>query len=188
MARIKLTIAEAEKRHPDLIKGQVWRGNATKYLFRCGEGHGVYTQWYTNHARQGGCPTCNREKQFSAEGQSQTPEYTSIKRHHYAICISDSLKNLNYKGMPFYADWNPNAGGSFLAGYRWIIENIGPRPQGCSLHIMHHDKGFTPGNLCWASPTKQTTEQTHRIIGEQRYEIAKLKQEIAELRIQLEKR
>lgn len=53
----RLTIQEAEKRHSDLVKGQIWKGVAEKYRFVCKE-HGKYSQIYNDHNRGHGCPDC----------------------------------------------------------------------------------------------------------------------------------
>ena len=58
-----LTIQQAEERHPDLIKGQYWQGNHSKYFYRC-EIHGVYEQEFNSHGKisktghRRGCPVC----------------------------------------------------------------------------------------------------------------------------------
>ncbi len=52
-----LTIAEAEKRCPDMLKGQRWKGVSATYRFRCKK-HGKYPQEFNNHTRGNGCPTC----------------------------------------------------------------------------------------------------------------------------------
>ena len=54
----RLTIKEAEARCPDIIKGQRWTGNDSKYWFSCKE-HGEYLQSYSNHK---GCPACGRAR------------------------------------------------------------------------------------------------------------------------------
>ena len=81
--------------------------------------------------------------------------------------------------MPFYDGWNPDKGGSILSGMDWVIENLGKKPKGCSLHIVEHEKGFVPGNLEWTYPQKQSTYRMFQII-------AKLKHRIKELERQLE--
>jgi len=83
--------------------------------------------------------------------------------------------------MPFFDAWNPDKGGSFDAGAQWIIENIGKRPEGCSLHIVEHEKGFVPGNLEWAHPQKQSAQKMFKIIADQRHEIRLLRARLQEL-------
>jgi len=58
----RLTIEEAERRCPDMVKGQVWKGNAVSYWFHCPlkkNEHPDYFQLYHNHRSHGqGCPLC----------------------------------------------------------------------------------------------------------------------------------
>lgn len=83
--------------------------------------------------------------------------------------------------MPFYDAWNPAKGGSWAAGAQWIIDNIGRRPKGTTLHIVEHSLGFVPDNLEWTHPRKQSHQQMHKIIAQQRNKIKKLEARIKEL-------
>lgn len=74
-----LTIKEAESRHPDLVKGQIWRGNGTrpprhKMWYRCTAGldHPNYLQGFSHHDRGHRCPACwdlrrNKDKVLTLE-------------------------------------------------------------------------------------------------------------------------
>jgi hypothetical protein len=57
---LRLTIEEAQRRYPDMVKGQAWRGTQVKCCFLC-EKHGEYKQQYNSHAYCG-CPKCGYEK------------------------------------------------------------------------------------------------------------------------------
>jgi len=105
------------------------------------------------------------------------------KTHKEYIVKQSSQKN--YKGMPFFDEWNPDKGGSFQAGADWIILNLGKRPSGSTLHIISHELGFVPGNLEWTHPRKQCNQQMFKIIAQQRHEIKLLKSRILELKRQL---
>jgi len=100
----------------------------------------------------------------------------SVRNHYYYI-YSNSPRRTNYEGMPFFDGWNPNKGGSFGAGEDWIIKNLGERPDGTTLHIVNHDLGFVPGNLEWTHPLKQSHQQAHKIIAQQRNRIAQLEEQ-----------
>jgi len=58
-----LNIEEAQKRHPDLVKGQEWRGNHALYKYLCPL-HGEYLQEFNGHMRTrksgyvSGCREC----------------------------------------------------------------------------------------------------------------------------------
>src|SRR5690348_16310360 len=57
----KLTIEEAERRAPDMVRGQAWTNTKDKYVFNC-EKHGRYLQSFQNHTLHNeGCPKCDKE-------------------------------------------------------------------------------------------------------------------------------
>jgi hypothetical protein len=63
-----LTIAEAERRFPDMVKGQIWVNAYTQYKFYCEKHNKVYLQVYTTHADKRrrtattGCEECWKNK------------------------------------------------------------------------------------------------------------------------------
>jgi len=112
---------------------------------------------------------------------SWSPEYRTVSSHYHYIFNPNRRGHDVYHGMPFFDEWNPDKGGSFRAGADWIIANLGKRPEGCTLHVVDHEKGFMPDNLEWTSPRKQIHQQMVKIIAQQRHEIRLLKQRINEL-------
>jgi len=57
----QISIEEAEARHPDMYKGQIWTGNHSKYLYKC-KTHGKYLQAFNAHDQGDGCPLCSTSK------------------------------------------------------------------------------------------------------------------------------
>lgn len=57
-----LTIEEAERRQPDLVKGQTWRGNHANYEYVC-DTHGIYKQQFSNHHSGERCRECAKKTQ-----------------------------------------------------------------------------------------------------------------------------
>jgi hypothetical protein len=108
--------------------------------------------------------------------RKNNPERVSVANHWFYIFGSG---NPSYAGMPFFDGWNPEKGGSFGEGARWIVSALGKRPQGCSLHIVRHDLGFVPGNLVWSEPSEQSHQQLRKIAARQRLEILSLKEQLA---------
>jgi hypothetical protein len=108
------------------------------------------------------------------------PELLSVRRHYNSIFNPRVSGHQNYKDMPFFDGWNPDKGGSHKAGVQWIIDNIGKRPDGYSLHVVRHDIGFMPGNLEWATPKKQTNQQMYKVIAQQHHQIKILKRQLIE--------
>lgn len=86
------------------------------------------------------------------------PEYATVRSHHNHIF---KQKKSAYVGMPFYDEWNPDKGGLFALGAKWIVDNLGCRPSSHhSLDIIEHRKGFVPGNLRWT--LTQSQNQKHK--------------------------
>lgn len=58
---IRLTIQEAERRCPDMVKGQAWVGVRGIYRFLCTQ-HGEYAHRFSHHVDGHGCRDCADEK------------------------------------------------------------------------------------------------------------------------------
>lgn len=129
--------------------------------------------WYKNHKSD--------KFKTHARYSARHPERNTVQQHHYAIFKSKQSGHSGYKGMIFYDGWNPEKGGSYLAGERWIIENLGKRPEGCTLHIVEHEKGFVPDNLEWTYPRKQNAQQMYKIIADLKHHIKQLEKQIKDL-------
>lgn len=94
-------------------------------------------------------------------------EFLCVINHYHYIFNKKHLNYKYYKEMPFYDKWNPDKGGSYREGAKWIIDNIGKRPcKKWSLDIVNHYIGFMPGNLRWAKKGLQRMNQRHRILGQ----------------------
>ena len=97
----------------------------------------------------------------------KNPVYASVHSHWYSIYKSVALGHHVYKNMPFCDDWNPDKGGAFWKGAKWITDNLGPKPSPAwSLDIIKHEIGFMPGNLRWALRNTQRRNQKHRTLGQ----------------------
>lgn len=91
------------------------------------------------------------------------PEYSTVRQHWRFIFDTKCKCHKNYAGMPYHEEWNPQLGGAFWRGVKWILDNLGPKPsREWSLDIIEHDKGFVPGNLRWARYNQQARNQRHR--------------------------
>lgn len=106
----------------------------------------------------------NREKMnaHSRAWSKAHAERVSVISHHHAIFSPKNVRHANYKGMPFFDDWNPDMCGSFRAGAQWIINNIGRRPgsgKEYHLHIVDRKIGFVPGNLQWVPRERHQQEE-----------------------------
>jgi hypothetical protein len=115
------------------------------------------------------CPICEGVDTQRGEGRTCRAcrhMYRTVHSHWSYIFNPYKSRHDNYSGMAFCAAWDPNKGGSFLNGAKWIFKNIGRRPEpGYSLDIIKHEIGFVPGNLRWASKRTQKDNQQHRALG-----------------------
>ena len=81
-----LTIEEAEDRHPDLVRGQIWHGSSYKYDYYC-EAHEIYKQSFGNHHRGSGCPRCRNSKmEVAVDGWLQSRQNSDFIRTMIDFC------------------------------------------------------------------------------------------------------
>lgn len=116
-----------------------------------------------------GDATGNHKIGFCTYNGKPQPEYRTVQSHYRLIFKPHIEPNRAkyYKDMPFYDDWNPDKGGAFWKGTKWILENLGSKPgPNWSMDIIQHDVGFVPGNLRWACKRTQKRNQQHRILGQ----------------------
>jgi hypothetical protein len=103
---------------------------------------------------------------FSRKNGQMCPEYATVLNHFWYITDPTCANYKNYKGMPFFDGWNPKKGGSYHAGAKWIIKNLGKKPSfRWSIDIIKHELGFVPGNIRWAKRDTQLENQRHRVLG-----------------------
>lgn len=129
------------------------------------------------------CTLARAKTRGNEQGKKWAKEHSeqrSVRGHYSYIFDQNSRSHANYKGMPFYDGWNPDKGGSFEIGAQWIIDNLGKRPEGTSIHVIKHGDGFVPGNLEWTYPRKQNNQQMYKIIAQQHNEIKNLKRRLIE--------
>lgn len=89
----------------------------------------------------------DHRREIGRRSSARHPEYKSIYDHHR---VTFTIQHPSYIGMPFCDNWNPNKGGMFNNGVKWIIENIGKRPsKDYQLHVIDRRIGFMPNNIIW---------------------------------------
>jgi hypothetical protein len=119
---------------------------------------------------QGDVESCTRWKHCPIYNITGSPEYQTVKNYYECIHVR---KVPNYVGMPFFQGWLPSDTTTrpFETAALWIRENLGPRPEGCSLYVIVHALGVVPGNLEWTHPRKQLNQQMYKIIVQQKNQI-----------------
>jgi hypothetical protein len=111
-----LTIEAAKARCPDMVDGQMWRGNLQKYRFLC-RNHGEYWQVFGHHDSQnGGCPDCRESKgekkvvailerlSVSFARQFRIPECRNIRPlpFDFVIWIAGRVYLIEFQGEQHY--------------------------------------------------------------------------------------
>jgi hypothetical protein len=69
-------------------------------------------------------------------------------------CTNPNKNNYRHyggRGITVYPGWLKDR----KAFERYILETLGPRPEGYSLDRIDNDGGYVPGNLRWASRSDQ---------------------------------
>jgi hypothetical protein len=74
-----------------------------------------------------------------------------------------------------YEPWINN----YWAFELWILDNLGPRPPGCSLDRIDNDGNYAPGNLRWATAKTQAFNRNAQ--GKDAGVIEVLRQQIRDL-------
>lgn len=64
-------------------------------------------------------------KEYNVIYHAAHAEQSTVRNHHYHIFKSKRFCDRGYKHMPFFNMWNPDKGGSYKEGAKWIIENLG---------------------------------------------------------------
>ena len=73
---------------------------------------------------------------------------------------SKDYHNWGGRGIRIYKPWIND----FKMFYDWIMENLGERPEGCSLDRYPRNNGnYEPGNLRWATSTEQNNNKRNNI-------------------------
>lgn len=62
--------------------------------------------------------------------------------------------NYGARGITVCDEWHDP-----VAFIGWIGDNLGLRPDGCSLDRIDNDRGYEPGNMRWSSHSAQTRNQ-----------------------------
>jgi hypothetical protein len=69
------------------------------------------------------------------------PEYHTLVGHHQRIFNKNHPRHSGYRNMTVFDDWNPDKGGSYRTGARWIREHLGPKPgPDWQLHVLKTKK------------------------------------------------
>lgn len=109
-------------------------------------------------ARQ--CESCRS----TTHGLSQTTEYATA---HDAIRRCEDEEHAHYRdygarGIKIWSGWSGTSTGERAAAMaRWLIENLGQRPEGLVLDRIDNNRDYVPGNLRWATYTTSNNNYGH---------------------------
>lgn len=71
---------------------------------------------------------------------------------------SPAFRNYGGRGISIYDPWKDN----YVAFRDYILETLGPRPDGMSIDRVDNNKGYEPGNLKWSSDSEQNRNRRDR--------------------------
>lgn len=87
-------------------------------------------------------------------------------RQRCCLPSMESYKFYGARGISVYPEWaeaphgaSSRAGCGFWAFANWIEENLGPRPEGCTLDRIDTNGNYEPGNLRWATDLQQAANR-----------------------------
>jgi hypothetical protein len=90
-------------------------------------------------------------------GMSKHPLYSTWGNMILRTCDPSAQNWEDYggRGIQTYEPWRTDA----TAFINWIMENLGPRPDGCTLDRIDNDGHYEPGNLQWGTRAQQTANR-----------------------------
>ncbi len=80
--------------------------------------------------------------------------WQGIKRRCYAPNAT-GYKNYGGRGIIMFELWK----NSYIEFKKWIINNLGERPDGFSIDRINNDYGYFPNNVRWASSKEQANNR-----------------------------
>lgn len=94
--------------------------------------------------------------------------YHDLYATYYAImrrCYNKSYRQYHDyggRGIAISDEWRGNPYEFML----WVLNNLGPRPENCTLDREDNDGNYTPNNLRWATKvTQQLNRRPPQLIG-----------------------
>lgn len=76
---------------------------------------------------------------------------------------SNSYKNYGGRGITMYPEWIE----SFEKFEKYVLENLGDRPEHSSIDRIDNNKGYEPGNIRWATAEVQGQNRRTTILDEE---------------------
>lgn len=104
-----------------------------------------------------GNATCKGE--YHRRWKAKRPLWTTYQGVRNRCVRPNSVNYGNYggRGIKMHEPWLE----SYDLFESWILQNLGPKPEGKSLDRIDNDSHYEPGNLKWSTATEQWHNSRH---------------------------
>jgi len=150
------------------LEPHIYPNGKSRRRFECICDCGKITEVLFSDLRNGNTKSCGcwnlESSSISGTNSIKHGDSYSTSEYHYLYNTWDGIKkrclkeyNHNYKnyggrGIIMYEPWINN----YQDFKKWILNNLGERPEGYSIDRIDNNKGYLPGNLRWADRTTQS--------------------------------